>query len=80
LKSTRRIEIIRYSRRVIQPVAEVQANAKASFERSSVIDTGSMTLQQSPPAPEGNADGQPVKTESPPKRRPWFWVPWLMGE
>lgn len=77
LKRTRRVEIIRYTRRVTRMSDDTDATAKA--ESAAAIGVLSTT-------PEGNrsevqlADfgGQAARSEArATQRRPWFWLNWL---
>lgn len=79
LKRTRRIEIVKYSRRVTLTGDDADADATASAEYLAAIDTLLMTLGDTPAAPESAVDAQAVEPYTP-QRRPWFWLGWLKRE
>lgn len=81
LKRTRRIAIVKYSRRVTLTSDDADANATATAEYQAAIDTLLMTPGDTPAAPEDADDAQAVESEPyTPQRRPWFWLAWLKRE
>ena len=81
MKRTRRIEIVRYTRRVTQTRDEADATAKAEY--AAAIGALSMSPGDTRSAPDqsDDASGQPVESEArTTQRRSWFWLAWLKRE
>ena len=78
---TRRIEIIRYSRRETRTREDGNANATATAEYLAAIETLFMTAGHAAPAPEDSRETLVVESErSTPQRTAWFWLAWLKRE
>lgn len=81
MKRTRRIEIVRYTRRKTLPLGD--DNPAGGAEYSTALDIFSMTQVDTPFAPEQTNEVNGQATDSPARTSPrhrWFWLDWLKRE
>lgn len=77
MKRTRRIEIIRYTRRITRPLGDDDAADGAEY--STAIDSFSMTQVDTRSGPDqmDEVGGQAIDSAARTSQRPWFWLDWL---
>ena len=78
MKRTRRIEIIRYTRRITRPPGDDDDADGAKY--STAIENFPMTQVDMRSAPDqmGEVGGQAIDSAArTSQRHPWFWLDWL---
>lgn len=83
MKRTRRIEVVRYSRRIMLTDGDADADVAARDEYAAAIGILSMTPGDTPSGPSlsDDASGQAADFEvCTPQRRRWYWLSWLKRE